>query len=139
MHGGSAGVSPDHLLTRRHLEDRSGHSITNERISAWKPLGTGHEWNGKVGLATRSKAPDRLFGTVDFSRLACVSIGEIERKDDLIHRRVIAAWPAEAVVKDQDMPRSGTARWDPVRAMRCEEPLIGLRAGAIGLWVSPAI
>src|SRR5262249_31655912 len=85
------------------------------------------------------KAPDRLSGTGRTARLGHVPIGAVKWEDDLIHRRVIAAGPTEAVVEDQGVPRARPARRNPVGVMRGEEPLIGLCPGTIGPGISPAI
>ena len=68
-----------------------------------------------------------------------VIAARVDGENDLVDRRVIARRPAAAVVEDEDVPCAGIALGDPLGVVLGEQSLIGLRAGAVGERVAPAV
>src|SRR5262249_53467105 len=84
-------------------------------------------------------APGGLVRPVGFPRRVGVPPLRIDRRDDLVHRRVGAAGAAHAVVEDQDVAGAGGGLGDPVGVVLAGELLVLVAAGAVGPRVAPAV
>ncbi len=93
----------------------------------------------EIRLLGRRITPVSLLRPERGPFLERVSSFLIDRRNDLVYRRVSAVRPARAVVEDQDMSFARQTAGNPVRIVLGEELLIGDRPRPVDAGIAPAV
>src|SRR4051812_16403185 len=93
----------------------------------------------EIRLLGRRVAPVSLLRPRSSPFLERVSSFLIDRRNDLVNRRVSAVRPARAVVEDEDMSFARKTAGYPVRVVLGEELLIGDRPRTVDARIAPAV
>src|SRR5262249_53805779 len=120
-------------------EDRAVHTRADEGIAIGKALGAGNEHGKEIGFLGRAIAPYGFCRSVRSSRLAKVSSLRIDRRNNLVDGRIVAAGSSSPIVEHEDVAFAGKACGNPVGVVLCEKPLLRFAAGAMGPGITPAI